>query len=131
MRNMKKRELQEVLAEMYADEKGTLLNLFCFHLISADVLMDAEACRTNLKKLEKFETFLEQQEDSEKKTYYQKFAKDGREIIEREATKYEEQYTSPEEDPFYNKENMAELERRVKDIESGNATLTEHELMEE
>lgn len=33
-------------------------------------------------------------------------------------------------DPFYNRENIAELERRVADIESGKSTLKEHELIE-
>ena len=33
-------------------------------------------------------------------------------------------------DPFYSKENMAELERRVADIHSGKSTLKEHELIE-
>ena len=32
-------------------------------------------------------------------------------------------------DPFYSKENMAELERRVTDIQSGKSTLKEHELI--
>ena len=32
--------------------------------------------------------------------------------------------------PFYNKENIAELERRVADIRSGKSTLKEHELIE-
>jgi DNA-damage-inducible protein J len=34
-------------------------------------------------------------------------------------------------DPFYSRENMAELERRVADINSGRSTLKEHELIEE
>lgn len=33
-------------------------------------------------------------------------------------------------DPFYSKDNMAELERRVADIHSGKSTLKEHELIE-
>ena len=33
-------------------------------------------------------------------------------------------------DPFYSKENIAELERRVSDIRSGKSTLKEHELIE-
>lgn len=33
-------------------------------------------------------------------------------------------------DPFYSKENMAELERRVSDLRSGKSTLKEHELIE-
>ena len=33
-------------------------------------------------------------------------------------------------DPFYSKENMEELERRVADIHSGKDTLKEHELIE-
>lgn len=33
-------------------------------------------------------------------------------------------------DPFYSKENMEELERRVADIQSGKSTLKEHELIE-
>lgn len=33
-------------------------------------------------------------------------------------------------DPFYSKENIAELERRVSDIQSGKSTLKEHELIE-
>ena len=33
-------------------------------------------------------------------------------------------------DPFYSKENMEELERRVADIRSGKSTLKEHELAE-
>lgn len=33
-------------------------------------------------------------------------------------------------DPFYNKTNIEELERRVADIRSGNSTLKEHELIE-
>ena len=33
-------------------------------------------------------------------------------------------------DPFYSKENMAELEKRVADINSGKSTLKEHELTE-
>ena len=33
-------------------------------------------------------------------------------------------------DPFYSKENMEELERRVADIRSGKSTLKEHELVE-
>lgn len=81
---MKKRESKELLAEMYADEKGTMLNLFCFNLISADVLTDKEACESRLEKLKKFEAFLEEQEESEKKAYYQKFVKDARQIIERD-----------------------------------------------
>jgi DNA-damage-inducible protein J len=34
-------------------------------------------------------------------------------------------------DPFYSRENMAELERRIADINSGRSTLKEHELIEE
>ncbi|MCD8347169.1 MAG: type II toxin-antitoxin system RelB/DinJ family antitoxin [Lachnospiraceae bacterium] len=34
-------------------------------------------------------------------------------------------------DPFYSEENMAELERRVAEIRSGNCTLKEHDLIEE
>lgn len=34
-------------------------------------------------------------------------------------------------DPFYNKENMKELERRVHAVRSGESTLKEHELIEE
>ena len=33
-------------------------------------------------------------------------------------------------DPFYSKENMAELEKRVADIRSGKSILKEHELIE-
>lgn len=33
-------------------------------------------------------------------------------------------------DPFYSKENMEELERRVADIRSGKSILKEHELVE-
>lgn len=33
-------------------------------------------------------------------------------------------------DPFYSEENIRHLEQIVKNIESGNATLTEHELIE-
>lgn len=33
-------------------------------------------------------------------------------------------------DPFYSKENMEELERRVNDIRSGKSILKEHELIE-
>jgi len=33
-------------------------------------------------------------------------------------------------DPFYSRENMAELERRVADIRSGKSILKEHELIE-
>ena len=33
-------------------------------------------------------------------------------------------------DPFYNRENIAELEKRVTDIRSGKSTLKEHELIE-
>lgn len=33
-------------------------------------------------------------------------------------------------DPFYSRENTAELERRVADIRSGKSTLKEHELVE-
>lgn len=32
-------------------------------------------------------------------------------------------------DPFYDKENMMELEKRVADINSGKSTLKEHELI--
>lgn len=81
---MKKRDLKGLLEEMYADEKGTLLSLFCANLISADALTDKEACETRLEKLKQFEAFLEEQEDSEKKSYYQKFIRDGREIIEKD-----------------------------------------------
>ena len=86
---MKRRNIDEVLEEMYTDEKSTLLNLFCFNLISADVLIDKEACKTRLEKLTKFEAFLSRQEDSEKKDYYQKVARDGRKIIERELKKFQ------------------------------------------
>lgn len=34
-------------------------------------------------------------------------------------------------DPFYSRENMAELERRVEEIRLGKSTLKEHELIEE
>ena len=34
-------------------------------------------------------------------------------------------------DPFYSKENMKELERRVHAVRSGASTLKEHELIEE
>ncbi|MCD8075180.1 MAG: type II toxin-antitoxin system RelB/DinJ family antitoxin [Lachnospiraceae bacterium] len=34
-------------------------------------------------------------------------------------------------DPFYSEENIAELERRVAEIKSGNCTLKEHDLIEE
>ena len=33
-------------------------------------------------------------------------------------------------DPFYSRENISELERRVKDLRSGKSTLKEHELIE-
>lgn len=33
-------------------------------------------------------------------------------------------------DPFYDRENITELERRVIDIRSGKSTLKEHELIE-
>ncbi len=33
-------------------------------------------------------------------------------------------------DPFYSKENMDELERRVSAVRSGNSTLKEHDLIE-
>ena len=33
-------------------------------------------------------------------------------------------------DPFYSKENIAELERRAAEIRSGKSTLKEHELIE-
>ena len=33
-------------------------------------------------------------------------------------------------DPFYSKENIAELERRVADIRSGKSVLKEHDLIE-
>ncbi len=33
-------------------------------------------------------------------------------------------------DPFYSKENMMELERRVADLKSGKSTLKEHDLIE-
>ena len=33
-------------------------------------------------------------------------------------------------DPFYSKENIAELERRISEIESGKATLEKHDLIE-
>ena len=33
-------------------------------------------------------------------------------------------------DPFYSKENMAELEKRAADIRSGKSTLKEHNLIE-
>ena len=33
-------------------------------------------------------------------------------------------------DPFYSRENMEKLERRVADIRSGKSTLKEHELIE-
>ncbi len=33
-------------------------------------------------------------------------------------------------DPFYSRENMAELERRITDVRSGKSTLKEHELLE-
>ena len=35
-----------------------------------------------------------------------------------------------EPDPFYSPENMAELSRRIADLESGKARLTYHELIE-
>jgi DNA-damage-inducible protein J len=34
-------------------------------------------------------------------------------------------------DPFYNKENIEELERRVQELESGKSVLKEHELIED
>jgi DNA-damage-inducible protein J len=33
-------------------------------------------------------------------------------------------------DPFYSRENIAELERRVADLNSGKSTLKEHDLIE-
>lgn len=33
-------------------------------------------------------------------------------------------------DPFYSRENMAELERRIADVKSGKSTLKEHDLIE-
>lgn len=33
-------------------------------------------------------------------------------------------------DPFYSRENIAELEKRISDIRSGKSTLKEHELIE-
>ncbi len=33
-------------------------------------------------------------------------------------------------DPFYSRENIEELERRIADVESGKSTLKEHELIE-
>lgn len=34
-------------------------------------------------------------------------------------------------DPFYNKENIEELEKRVQELESGKSVLKEHELIED
>ncbi len=34
-------------------------------------------------------------------------------------------------DPFYSRENIAELERRIADIRSGKSVLKEHELVED
>ncbi len=34
-------------------------------------------------------------------------------------------------DPFYSKENITELEKRIADIDSGKSTLKEHDLIEE
>ena len=33
-------------------------------------------------------------------------------------------------DPFYSRENMTELERRVSDVRTGKSTLKEHDLLE-
>ncbi len=33
-------------------------------------------------------------------------------------------------DPFYSRENIEELERRIADVESGKSTLKEHDLIE-
>ncbi len=33
-------------------------------------------------------------------------------------------------DPFYNRENMEELERRISDVRTGKSTLKEHDLIE-
>lgn len=33
-------------------------------------------------------------------------------------------------DPFYSKDNMAELERRIYEVKSGKSTLKEHDLIE-
>ena len=33
-------------------------------------------------------------------------------------------------DPFYSKENLAEIQRRIDDVKSGKSTLKEHELIE-
>lgn len=49
------------------------------------------------------------------------------------ATKFTKEKRIPFEvavDPFYSLENIAEIERRIKDLESGKVTLTEHELIE-
>lgn len=34
------------------------------------------------------------------------------------------------EDPFYSRENMVEIERRINSVRSGESTLKEHELIE-
>lgn len=34
-------------------------------------------------------------------------------------------------DPFYSKESIADLERRIEDLKSGRSTLKEHELIED
>ncbi len=41
------------------------------------------------------------------------------------------EYIQLSADPFYSKENITELERRVADVRSGKSTLKEHELIEE
>ena len=83
-----KRNLTEILNEMYHDKSSALLNLFCASLISADTLIDRESCLKHQAKLSQFERFLEKQEETEKKAYYISFCKNAHEIIKRELKQY-------------------------------------------
>lgn len=85
---MKKRSLEEVLSEMYNNKSSALLNLFCASLISAETLIDKDACIKYKEKLIEFECFLEKQEETDKKAYYVDFCKSAHEIIDGEFKNY-------------------------------------------
>jgi len=82
--NMNSNRIFELFYEIYNSEDEMLLNMFCSSLISADSLVDREACIKAKKLLTTFESFLERQECTDKKERFREFCKSAYEIIERE-----------------------------------------------
>lgn len=80
--SLQKFRLLDIYRQAYQDEQ--MLNLLLASCISADVLLSFEDCRQAIWRISVFEEFLQSQPTSERKSRYQAFIEDAKEIINHE-----------------------------------------------